>query len=121
MHPIEIRKRAVAAYEAGHRSESEVASLFGVSLSTLGRWRRQMRETGSLERGHYGNNPARVRKEDEELVRRLVSEEPDRTVGDLVFLFVEETGRSCSESSMKRALAKLRISRKKSPSRPRSS
>lgn len=121
MHPIEVRKRAVAAYDAGNRTESEVASVFGVSLSTLRRWRRQMRETGSLERGHFGNNPARVHKEDEALVRRLVAEGPDRTIGDLVFIFVQETGRSCSESSMKRALVKLRISRKKRRSRPRNS
>jgi transposase len=121
MHSIEVRKRAVAAYDAGNLSEAQIASLFGVGESTLRRWRRQLRETGSLQRGHFGNNPPRVRPEDEALVRRLVREQPDRTVDELVFVFVTETGRSCSESSMKRALARLGISRKKSRSRRRSS
>jgi transposase-like protein len=43
-YSIELRTRAVAAYESGQMTHSQVAHLFGVGDRTLRRWRRQLSE-----------------------------------------------------------------------------
>ena len=115
MHPINVRERAVAAYESGKGSYQEIADIFGVGIASLVRWRKRFVEDGTVApvpRG--GGNPARVRQEDEKLVRKIVGAHNDWLVEEIAVAFVEETGRACSASSMSRALRKLGLTRKKS-------
>ena len=46
--PIELRERAVSAYESGDASHTSVAAQFGVNPWTLLRWVIRRRETGSV-------------------------------------------------------------------------
>jgi arginine repressor len=55
-----------------------------------------------------------------ETVRRIVEETPSLTVDEIIDQFVEAGGVPVSSSTMKRALRKLKLTRKKTPhvSRP---
>lgn len=117
MYSMDLRERVVAAYDRGGVTEADVARLFNIGEATVRRWRRLARETGSVAPApHGGGNEPRVLPEHEPLVRTLVAEQPDRIVVEVAALFVEQAGRGCSRSSMSRALARMNLTRKKSPS-----
>ena len=113
-YPIELRERAVAAYERGNVSEAEIAALFGIGEASLRRWRQRKRDKGSVAAGARASGPElRVGPKHESIVRKLVAEYPDAFVEDLAIRFVEETQRPCSRSAMGRALDRLGLTRKK--------
>ena len=114
-HPIEIRERAVAAMEEGEQTVAEVAKLFRVGERTLYEWRRLLRERGSVApRAHQSGNKARVDDEGAKVVRAILAKEPDLTIAETTIYFVERTSKPCSTSAMQRALARLKVTRKKS-------
>lgn len=47
-HPIALRQRVVAAYEAGHGTYREIGALFGVGEASVNRWTRLQRKLGSV-------------------------------------------------------------------------
>ncbi len=80
-YPIELRKRAVAAYEAGDGSYESVARRFSVCSRSLVRWVARGRDIGSvapLKKGGGWQSPV-----DLETMHAVVSEKPDGTVEEL--------------------------------------
>lgn len=75
----DLRERVVEAIEAGHTRE-EVAELFGLSLSTVGRLVRRKRETGSIRADKFGGYKQHALQAHADRVRQLVSEQPDITL-----------------------------------------
>src|SRR5207237_4226554 len=68
----DLRHKIVAAYERGHRSQREIAELFGVSPATVRNFARRKRERGSpdqLPRG--GGATARIDSEAHNELRQL--------------------------------------------------
>ena len=113
-HSIELRKRAVAAYESENKSATEIARLFGVGERSLHRWRVQLRDTGALApRPHQSGNKARVDEEDARVVHEIVRDQPDASIEELAIFFVERTLKPCSRSAMGRALLRLGLTQKK--------
>jgi transposase len=113
-YTIELRERAIAAYDQRNVSEAQIAALFGVGEASLRRWRRRKRETGSVAPTVHRKGPERcVDAEHEPIVRQLVLDHPDAFVEDLAIRFTEQTGRACSRSAMGRALDRLGLTRKK--------
>jgi transposase len=55
-YSLDFRKRAVAAVMSGGLSRNEAGRQFGVAVSTVIRWVRQQRETGSLAPGKMGGH-----------------------------------------------------------------
>jgi transposase len=47
-HPIELRERVDAAYEAGERSYEEIAVRFSIGLARVNRWVRRNRASGNV-------------------------------------------------------------------------
>ena len=115
-YSVDLRERVVAAFDAGDMTDEEVAALFQVGEATVHRWKRLKRETGAVvpkpPRG--GGMPPRVAPEQYDLVRAIVSEEPDLTIPEAAWEFHRRTGRSVSPSAMGRTLRKLGLTRKKS-------
>jgi len=108
----DLRKRALARYEEGGWPLEDVALEFGVSVPSLTRWRRLLRETGSLEpRGHAGGRRSKV--SDEKALRDLLEAEPDLTLDELATKYGEATSNAVSSSSISRALSRIGITRKK--------
>ncbi len=53
-YSIDLRERAVAAVEKGGLSRRRAAVQFGVGISTVIRWTRRLRETGSVRPSKIG-------------------------------------------------------------------
>jgi transposase len=80
-YPIELRERAVRAYEDSTDTYVEVAARFGIAVSTLCVWIRQSRDTGSVMPAPKGGgwySPVDIG-----LLHRLIRERPDQTTEEV--------------------------------------
>jgi transposase len=78
----DLRQRAVEAVEEGATRE-EVAEQFGISISSVGRFLKSSRETGSVSAAKFGGCKPYALEAHEALVRQLVAEQPDITLAEL--------------------------------------
>ena len=99
----EVRERAIAAYEAGGVTQSQVASLYGVDISTFERWWRRYRRTGQTAPLPRGHRRAVYEGKDAERLDALVMQAPDTTLEELR----QATGKTCSIMAVHRATRKL--------------
>lgn len=103
-HPVELRRRAVEAYESGNESYEVVAARFDVARRALQRWVKLGRETGSVAprpRGGGAPSPIEV-----SVLDAVVAERPDATSHELAAEYNRRVKRTCRvhRSSIKRAL-----------------
>jgi len=111
---LDLRMRALAAYDRGEQSMKEVAVTFGVGVASLNRWLRRRRETGSAAAlPHAGGPKAWVRGERLEVLRAVVESGPDATLPELAELFASRSGLRVSKATIVRALRALGYTRKK--------
>jgi transposase len=110
----DLRRRLIAAYQAGEGSLVMLAQRFKVGPATAGRWWARFRDSGEdiPHRPGGGNRPI-LDGEDLESIDLLIADNPALTVLELVDAFVADGGRRVSRSTMSRALAKLELTRKK--------
>jgi transposase len=74
---LDLRQRAVAAYERGDGSIKTIATRFAVGASSLDRWLKRKRDTGSVERApRAGGRPRGVTPDGEALVRAWLADDP---------------------------------------------
>jgi transposase len=102
--PIELRERAVRAYEVGEDSHTAVAARFSLNPWTLLRWIVRRRETGTV--APLAKSGGRASPVDVDLLERLVHETPDATTEELTRVYngrVDRT-RRVHRSSILRAL-----------------
>ena len=108
-YSAEFRKQVLAACDAGGGTR-EVAVHFEVSESWVRRIKQQRRESGKTA-------PCKTRKripkwqQEADRIQELVEAWPDLTLGELK----EELGTDLSESTLCRALQRLKLTLKKSP------
>ena len=103
-HPIELRERAVRAYESGSDSYVAVAERFEIAARALQRWVKMKRETGSsAPRPRGGGNWSPV---DLKLLEKLVADGRDATTHELTSTYNQRVGRRgrVHRSSIHRAL-----------------
>ncbi len=75
----DLRERVVARHDAGE-SIRAVASLFGIAPSTVSKWVRRQRETGSVRPAKFGGYRRRLLEPHRETVRALVSQTPHHSL-----------------------------------------
>jgi transposase len=113
------RRREVLAECDGGRGTREVALMFNVSESWVRRVKQERREQGKTA-------PKLTRKRTPDWaahadwLREKVAQKPDATLLELVALAVVERDWKTSDATICRALAALRLTRKKRRSSPRS-
>lgn len=118
---LDLRRRIVKAYQRGEGTIGQVAERFSVGHATVERLLALERTSGSVEpRPHGGGTEPVVRAEDKPLLLAWMRENPSMTQEELAQRYAEATGRAVCQQTMSRALARLEITRKKSPSTPRS-
>src|SRR3712207_2760498 len=109
-----LRKKIVAALGRG-MSKAEAARTFDVSLSSVKRYARTVRQGGSLT---PKKSPGRTRKVDEKagvllvLLEKDVEERPDATIGRRRRFLEHITGQDLSDSTVRRLMKRLGFSQK---------
>jgi transposase len=110
-YSLDLRERAVRAYDRKKGTQEEIARLFGVSVPWIKKLLRQRRETGSIApKPHGGGWTPKFSGEVLQRLKRLVQENPDATLQELL----ERSGVPASIMAVHRALKRLGCRRKKS-------
>jgi len=113
----DLRLKILAALDRG-MPRKEVSRIFGVSEPTIRRYLRLRRETGGVDPKPAPGPPARKGRALEAALPGQVRRNPDRTLEEHRKLFEDEHGTEVSASTVSRALKRLGLPLKKSPSRP---
>ena len=113
----DLRARVVEAIEDGATRE-EAAERYGVSLSSVGRFLRLQRETGSVSPAKFGGYKGHALEAHEDRVKQLVAEQPDITLAELKAKLAKEKV-TVGQSSIFRFLRHLKLTFKKKPARRR--
>ena len=78
----DLRERVVARHRAGE-SIRAVATAFGIAPSTVSKWTRRLKATGSVEPAKFGGHRRRWLDLHRATVKELVAAKPDRSVREL--------------------------------------
>ena len=97
------RERTIEYWQAGHSLEA-THQIFKVSKSTIQKWKKQLEETGNLEKKELHRS---FRKIDPDTLRVYVEEHPDAYQSEMAEAF------GCSASGIQNALRRHKITRKK--------
>lgn len=116
---IDMRRRILEALEQDS-SSLRVGRRFAVSPSFVRKLRLQVRVTGDPMPGKAPGKERLVKGNTEKRLRKLAEKRPDASLVELSKLLAEATEVSVSETTMWRSLRRLGLTRKKSPSKPRS-
>ena len=112
-YSADLRERLLGAIDAG-LPQVEAARLFGVSGSSIKRWRQQVRQTGTLVARPRTGRRRRVRPEEEAALLAQVAATPDATLAEHWAAWETATGIHLSTATMSRTLTRLDQPRKKS-------
>jgi len=110
---VEVRRLAVDATLKKVGTLEEVAEWFQVSTASLKRWRRQLRETGSLEPDRSPRRRPELGEEENAVLISILEASPDLTLDELAEEVGRRTGVFVSSRTMSRQLNRLKITRKK--------
>ncbi len=109
----DLRDRVIAAVEAGQHSYPEIATTFAVSESTLDKWVKRWRDTGSVAALPFAGGRQRALKDCADVIRAEVKQQPDVTLDELCERVTTQTAVTASRSMMSRELQVLALPRKK--------
>jgi len=112
----DLRERVIAAIEAGQQSRPAIAETFQVSESTIDKWTKRWRDTGSVAALPFAGGRQRALKPCATLIRAEVKQQPDVTLDELCERVEAQTDVTASRSMMSRELHILALPRKKSRS-----
>ena len=112
-YPIELRDKAVQAYLKGKGTQEEIASIFGIGLSSLRRYLKQYEESGDLAAKPHPGRPPMLGTEDLQSIKQWIEATPDIELKELCALVERELGKVVSEPTMCRACQALDLRRKK--------
>ena len=99
----EYRERTIEYRQAGHTLE-ETRQVFKISITTIRKWEKQLKEMGDLGKKELHRS---YRKIDPEKLKAYVAEHPDAYQAEMAKEF------GCSESGIRDALRRHKITRKK--------
>lgn len=111
----DLRSRVVVAIESG-ATIPEAAEQCGVSISSVVRFLKLHRETGSVRAAKFGGYKDFALAAHEGLVRQMVAEQPDITLAELEVRLAKKKI-TVGKSSISRFLHHLKLPFKKKPSR----
>jgi transposase len=112
----DLREKVMAVVAADKQSNRRIAAIFGISESTIEKWTRRQRETGSLAPAAHAGGTPRVLAPHQTFLRAAVKGQPDITLDELCTAVAKELKLSVSPSMVSRELSQLDVPRKKSRS-----
>ena len=105
----DTRRRALAAYEQGGKTQPEIAAIFGVTLRTFQRWWRAWRQEKRYAPGVRSGRPRVFSGAVADRLRRLVKDQPDATLHELA----ERMGEIACHTTVHRTLERWDLPLKK--------
>lgn len=112
--PIELRSRAVNAYNDGQGTVEEIAQRFAICARSLFRWLSLERCSNDLSPKQTRKGPpAKITEESFDILSSFCMRKPDRTVAELAQDWSKENGQAVSRSAMGRALLRAGLTLKK--------
>jgi transposase len=124
MKPLsnDLRTRIVTAYEGTEFSYKDVAARFQVSVSSVRRFVKQWRETGTVTpKAPANGQQPKIRGEGETVLKHLVKTQVAASQEELCECLALEIGTRVSQPTLCRALRRAQITRKKRRNGRRSS
>jgi transposase len=109
----DLRKKIVQALQQRRMNKSEAARAFGVSLSSVKRYAKAVREGRSLSPGKAPGKRPLLDEKAKRLLEADVQERPFAKLSDRQEYLQKVAGVSVSESTLSRALRKMGFGRKK--------
>ena len=117
----DLRLRIVETIQANELSQAEIAEQFGVSKSFVEKLWHRFRTTGSYQEKPHAGGVERFLKNDEQLIRELVTAQPDATLAELCEKVSAQTGKPLvTTATMCVELQRLNLPLKKSRFTPQS-
>ena len=111
---MDLRVRAVEAYENGEGTYQEIADRFCIGRTTLCDLVRLSRYAGTLEPNPVrGRKPHSVDEAGRERIRALVAEQPDAILVELTERYNQIATVRISRATMGRVLQAMKLTRKK--------
>lgn len=109
----DLRRKIVEAVEERRINQSEAARAFGVSLSSVKRYVRMVREGHSLSAGKAPGKKPKLDEKARKLLEADVEERPFAKLKHRQEYLHKATGVSVSESTLSRAIRSMGFGRKK--------
>lgn len=111
----DLRRRVIEAIQKNEETQEEISIRFSVSTSFVEKLWHRYRTTGSYQAKVHSGGRRRLLKESEDVIRRIVTGEPDLTLSELAERVAQETNLPpVSEAVMCVELQRLRLPLKKS-------
>ena len=111
---VDLRQRIIDAYLSGQGSIRQLAERFAVSFSTVWLLLKRFRATGKVDpKPHGGGQPAKLDVVDFLVIADIVRQQPDVTAAEVRDRLAELTEVHVSVSTMRLALHRLGLTRKK--------
>ena len=112
----DTRRRALAAYERGGKTQSEIAAIFGMTVRTFQRWWHAWGAQGRDAPGHSPGRPRAIVGRAALRLRQEVAKDPDATLHELA----ERLGHIASYVTIHRTLEQWDLPLKKRRCEPQS-
>lgn len=111
----DLRLRVIKMIQANDLSQAAIAQHFLVSLPFVEKLWHRFRTTGSYHAKPFAGGVKRFLKDDEQMLRQLVKEQPDATLAELCERVSEATGKTrVTTATMCVELQRLKLPLKKS-------
>ena len=108
----DLRKKIVVAIERG-MSKARAARTFDVSLSSVKRYSKTVREGGSLEPRKSPGRPRKANEKAQVLLEKDVQERPSATIGQRRRFLEHMTAKTLSDSTVRRLMKRMGFSQKR--------
>ncbi len=104
-HHVDVRIRAVNAYNSGAGSYTKVAALFGIGSASLKRWVRKHREQGTVEPERLGGyRKPIVSEKNKRKIERWIDKQPDLTIVEVFLRYNKGSNPPASMSTIGRVV-----------------
>lgn len=114
-YSLDLRRKAVLAYEEGKGTQQEIAKQFGIGLRTFKEWIFLKKETGDVqprEHIHRGQLPV-IDDKGLAFIKRTIENAPDILISDIQASYAKKFTVKVAQSMVSRAIKKLNFRRKK--------
>jgi transposase len=118
-YSLDLRQRIVTALQNGDK-EKEIAARFEVSVSTVQRLDRRLRQQESLAAKPTPGKPCLLCRQEQEAFVTMLTERTDWTMQKMAIAWHEQSGRHLAKSTLHDLLGRIGWRFKKRVGRPRS-